>query len=38
MPAVPAFPIYTRSGEVLVDIRLVQSNLNLNKRQLKKGT
>eukprot|EP00090_Calanus_glacialis_P013551 TRINITY_DN22218_c0_g1_i1.p1 TRINITY_DN22218_c0_g1~~TRINITY_DN22218_c0_g1_i1.p1 ORF type:complete len:1958 (-),score=615.01 TRINITY_DN22218_c0_g1_i1:364-6237(-) len=34
MPAVPAFPIYTRSGEVLVKVTLVQDRLTFTKEQL----
>merc|ERR1719470_314543 len=34
MPAVPAFPIYTMSGEVLVKVTLVQDRLTFTKEQL----
>jgi len=34
MPAVPAFPIYTRSGEVLVRVTLVKDNLTFTEEQL----
>jgi hypothetical protein len=37
MPAVPAFPTYTRSGEVLVTITMVQRGLTLSSVQLKQG-
>jgi len=35
MPAVPAFPIYTRSGEVLVKVTLVKDKITFSKDQLK---
>ena len=34
MPAVPAFPIYTRSGEVLVTVELVKDQIHLSAMQL----
>ena len=34
MPAVPAFPIYTRSGEVLVTVELVAREIHLTAKQL----
>jgi len=34
MPPVPAFPIYTRSGEVLVRVTLLQRHLSLSPSQL----
>jgi len=34
MPAVPAFPIYTRSGEVLVQVTLVKDSLTFTQEQL----
>jgi len=34
MPPIPAFPIYTRSGEVLVTLSLVEAELSLTPDQL----
>ena len=36
MPVIPSFPIYTRSGEVLVNLVLVQQGIHLNTIELKK--
>ena len=38
LPEICAFPIYTRSGEILVNLTHLKSNLNLSDEELRKVT